>query len=279
MAAVRALQRPSPKRRNHGAGRQPRGDGPIPDRDAATHPVRHSHPGRPMMNLHLHREIEKLKTMLLSLGTDVEEHVYKAVQALDERNGTLADQVIGSDEQVDRYEVYLEEECLKILALHQPVAIDLRFVIAVLKINNDLERIGDLAVNIAERAKFLAGRDVLDVPFDFMGMADKTRAMLKKSLDALVNMDPRMARDVCAADDEVDALNREMYGRIQKSMQQHPDRIDGLIHYLGVSRYLERIADHATNIAEDVIYMVDGDIVRHRAHGYRPRPSGQPRAS
>lgn len=232
-----------------------------------------------MMNLHLHREIEKLKTMLLSLGTDVEEHVYKAVQALDERNGTLADQVIGSDEQVDRYEVYLEEECLKILALHQPVAIDLRFVIAVLKINNDLERIGDLAVNIAERAKFLAGRDVLDVPFDFMGMADKTRAMLKKSLDALVNMDPRMARDVCAADDEVDALNREMYGRIQKSMQQHPDRIDGLIHYLGVSRYLERIADHATNIAEDVIYMVDGDIVRHRADRYRPRQAGQPRAS
>ncbi|MFI5400167.1 MAG: phosphate signaling complex protein PhoU [SAR324 cluster bacterium] len=231
------------------------------------------------MNLHLQREIEKLKTMLLSLGTDVEEHVYKAVQALDERDVTLADQVIGGDEQVDRYEVYLEEECLKTLALHQPLAIDLRFVIAVLKINNDLERIGDLAVNIAERAKFLAGRDVLDVPFDFMGMADKTRAMLKKSLDALVNMDPRMARDVCAADDEVDALNREMYGRIQKSMQQHPDRIDGLIHYLGVSRYLERIADHATNIAEDVIYMVDGDIVRHRADKYRPRPSGEPRAS
>ena len=231
------------------------------------------------MQQHLHREIEKLKTMLLSLGTDVEENVYKSVKALDERNAALADQVIGADGQVDRSEVYLEEECLKILALHQPVAIDLRFVIAVLKINNDLERIGDLAVNIAERARFLASRDALDVPFNFMGMADKTRAMLKKSLDALVNMDPRMARDVCAADDEVDALNREMYGRIQKSMQQHPDRIDGLIHYLGVSRYLERIADHATNIAEDVIYMVDGDIVRHRTQGYSPRPANGPRAS
>ena len=231
------------------------------------------------MQQHLHREIEKLKTKLLSLGTDVEENVYKAVKALDERDGAVADQVIGADGQVDRFEVYLEEECLKILALHQPVAIDLRFVIAVLKINNDLERIGDLAVNIAERAKFLAGRDAMDVPFDFMSMADKTRAMLKKALDALVNMDPRMARDVCAADDEVDALNREMYGRIQKSMQQHPDRIDGLIHYLGVSRYLERIADNATNIAEDVIYMVDGDIVRHRAHGYNPRPGAGQRVS
>jgi len=231
------------------------------------------------MPQHLQREIEKLKTMLLSLGADVEENVYRAVRALDERNATLANQVIQGDIQVDRYEVYLEEECLKILALHQPVAIDLRFVIAVLKINNDLERIGDLAVNIAERAAFLAGREALDVPFDFLSMAEKTRGMLKRALDALVNMDPRMARDVCAADDEVDSLNREMYGRIQKSMQQHPNRIESLIHYLGVSRYLERIADHATNIAEDVIYMVDGDIVRHKASSYSPRPANGPRAS
>jgi phosphate transport system protein len=219
---------------------------------------------------HLHREIEKLKTKLLSLGTDVEENVYKAVKALDERNGPLADQVISADGQVDRFEVYLEEECLKILALHQPVAIDLRFVIAVLKINNDLERIGDLAVNIAERAKYLSSHDAMDVPFDFMSMADKTRGMLKKALDALVNMDPRMARDVCASDDEVDGLNREMYGRIQKSMEQHPDRIEGLIHYLGVSRYLERIADHATNIAEDVIFMVSARDVRHHASEGQP---------
>ena len=145
--------------------------------------------------------------------------------------------------------------------------------------NNDLERVGDLAVNIAERAKFLSGREAFDVPFDFLSMADKTRAMLKRALDALVNMDPRMARDVCAADDEVDTLNREMYGRIQKSMQQHPNRIESLIHYLGVSRYLERIADHATNIAEDVIYMVDGDIVRHKANSYSPRPTEGSRAS
>ncbi|HUJ73429.1 MAG TPA: phosphate signaling complex protein PhoU [bacterium] len=215
--------------------------------------------------------------MLLSLGADVEGSVYKAVQALDRRDKSMAEQVISGDAAIDKFEVYLEEECLKILALHQPVAIDLRFVIAVLKINNDLERIGDLAVNIAERALFLAAHQPLDVPFDFASMAAKAQQMLKKSLDALVNMDPRMARDVCAADDEVDALNRDMYGRIEDGIRQHPEHLESLIHYLGVSRYLERIADHATNIAEDVIYMVDGDIVRHRAEGYRPR-SG-PRAA
>jgi phosphate transport system protein len=231
------------------------------------------------MSIHLTRDLETLHQHIMSMCAVVEEVVHRAVEELGRPDVGVSQEIVDRDDEIDRWDVRIEEECLKILALHQPVAIDLRFVIAVLKINNDLERIGDLAVNIAERARFLAGRDALDVPFDFMGMADKTRAMLKKALDALVNMDPRMARDVCAADDEVDALNREMYGRIQKSMQQHPDRIDGLINYLGVSRYLERIADHATNIAEDVIYMVDGDIVRHRAQGYHPRPANGPRVS
>jgi len=225
------------------------------------------------MPVHMDREIEKLKKMLLSLGTDVEESVYKAVQALDKRDKALAEAVINGDTAVDRFEVYLEEECLKILALHQPVAIDLRFVIAVLKINNDLERIGDLAVNIAERALYLTNMDPVDVPFDFVGMAAKTQAMLKKSLDALVNVNPAMARDVCAADDEIDTIHRDMYDRIQSGIKKNIQQMEGLIQYLGVSRYLERIADHATNIAEDVIYMVDGDIVRHKAEGYRPRGS------
>ncbi len=223
------------------------------------------------MTMHLHREIEKLKTDLLSLGAQVEHNVYKAVQALDSRDAVLAEGVIHADLPVDKYEVYLEEECLKILALHQPVAIDLRFVIAVLKINNDLERIGDLAVNIAERAKFLATHEPLNAPYDFLGMAVKVQDMLKKSLDALVNMDPNLARQVCAADDAVDAANREMYGQITQGIRNHPEHIESLIHYLGVSRYLERIADHATNIAEDVIYMVEGDIVRHRAAEHRAR--------
>src|SRR5690348_15948129 len=145
------------------------------------------------MKHHLHREIDKLKTMLLSLGTDVEESVFKSVQSLDKRNKALAEQVISGDAPIDRFEVYLEEECLKILALYQPVAVDLRFVIAVLKINNDLERIGDLAVNIAERAIQLANEEPIDVPFDFVGMAEKVRAMLKKALDAMVNQDARQA--------------------------------------------------------------------------------------
>lgn len=223
------------------------------------------------MTIHLHKEIEKLKSMLLSLGADVEGSVYKAVQALDKRDTALAEQVIAGDAPIDRFEVYLEEECLKILALYQPVAVDLRYVIAVLKINNDLERIGDLAVNIAERAIHLAKEEPVDVPFDFVGMAEKVRAMLKKALDAMVNQDARQAKEVCAADDEIDAIHKDMYPRIQEAITRNPKHMAALLQFLGVSRYLERIADHATNIAEDVIYMMEGDIVRHRAKFVEPR--------
>ena len=217
------------------------------------------------MAVHLHREIDKLKTMLLALGTEVEENVYKSVQALARREKPLAQQVVAADIAIDRSEVSLEEECLKVLALYQPVAVDLRFVIAVLKINNDLERIGDLAVNIAERAVHLSTEAPVEAPFDFVAMADKVRVMLKKSLDALVNMDARMAREVCAADDEIDAIHKNMYTRVQDAITRDPQHMAALMQFLGVSRYLERIADHTTNIAEDVIYMADGDIVRHRA--------------
>lgn len=229
------------------------------------------------MTLHFQREIDKLKKMVLSLGADVEDNVHKAVQALQNRDTALAEKIIASDEAVDRFEVYLEEECLKILALHQPVAIDLRFVIAVLKINNDLERIGDLAVNIAERAAFLATQEPVDIPFDFAGMSDKTKLMLRKSLDALVNMDAQMAWDVCAMDDEVDAINREMYNQVQEGIRQHPEKMNSLIHLLSTSRHLERIADCATNIAEDVIYMIAGEIVRHKAEDFRPETATQPK--
>jgi len=223
------------------------------------------------MTLHMEREIEKLKKLVLSLGADVESNVHKAVQSVQTRDAPMAEQIISADEEIDRQEVYLEEECLKILALHQPVAIDLRFVIAVLKINNDLERIGDLAVNIAERAQFLTSQDPVDIPFDFTTMSEKTKTMLKMSLDALVNMDTKMARDVCALDDDVDAINREMYQQVQDGILKNPDQIGSLIHCLSTSRHLERIADHATNIAEDVIYMVAGEIVRHKAEDFRPK--------
>ena len=216
----------------------------------------------------LQRETDKLKKQILTLGMKVEENVHAVVKAVNCRSAELAVRVISSDPHIDQIEVDLEEECLKILALYQPVAIDLRFIIAVLKINNDLERIGDLTVNIAERGEFLSRQKQIDIPFDFLGMAEKVQAMLRESLDSLVNMDADLAYRVCAADDEVDAINREMYRQVGKEMRKNPGRIDCLIHLLGISRDLERIADYATNIAEDVIYMIQGDIVRHQAEKY-----------
>ncbi|MCL6583430.1 MAG: phosphate signaling complex protein PhoU [bacterium] len=223
------------------------------------------------MPQHLQREIEKLKRNILSLSTIVEESVQKAVRSIEQRDTKLAMSVIENDLKIDQIEVDVEEECLKVLALYQPVAIDLRFIVAVLKINNDLERIGDLAVNIAERATFLATQPKVDIPFDLAGMAEKAQLMLRRSLDALVNMDSQLAREVCASDDEVDALNRDMYAYVQAGITRHPEEVECLIHLLSVSRHLERIADHATNIAEDVIYMVDGEISRHKTDEYKPQ--------
>ena len=214
-------------------------------------------------------EIENLKKRILALSATVEDNVYKAVQSLAERNSALADAVIEIDPSIDDTEVTIEEECLKVLALHQPVAGDLRFIVAILKINNDLERMGDLAVNIAERAKFLATRERPDVPLDLPLMAEKTKAMMKKSLDALMKQDTRLAYEVLETDDEIDSMNRDMYVRIQDAIRKKPEHLESLIHLLSCSRHLERIADHATNIAEDVIYMIDGVIVRHRAEEYR----------
>jgi phosphate transport system protein len=166
-------------------------------------------------------------------------------------------------------EVELEEECLKVLALHQPVAIDLRFIIAVLKINNDLERIGDLAANISERTVALAESDRIDPPFDFTAMAASTQQMLKGSLDCLVQMDTALAQHVLDLDDEVDAMHSRNFQLIKDQIRRHPENLESLTHYLTVSRHLERIADLATNIAEDVYYMIEGEIVRHTSDWIR----------
>ena len=200
------------------------------------------------MPKHLQREIENLKKNLLSLGARVETVVHEAIRSIEERDADLAQKIIAEDIEIDQTEVEVEEDCLKILALHQPVAIDLRFIVAVLKINNDLERIGDLAVNIAERSVYLASVPPVRVSFDFSGMSKKTEKMLNQSLDALVNMSSELAHEVCAEDDEVDSMNRRMYIKIQEAVKVHPDQITPLIHLLSVSRHLERIADHATNI-------------------------------
>ncbi len=220
------------------------------------------------MAAHLQREIEYLKQRILSLGDVVETSVRDAAISIEQRNTALASQVIENDTAIDQQEVEVEEECLKILALHQPVAHDLRFIIAVLKINNDLERIGDLAVNIAERAVFLETQPKPDISFDFTAMAQTAQMMLKKSLDALVNQNTHLAYQVCTTDDTIDDMNRQMYVKVQESILAHPQQMGALIHLLSVSRHLERIADHTTNIAEDVIYMSEGKIVRHKTEKY-----------
>jgi phosphate transport system protein len=227
------------------------------------------------MPVHLRREIENLKKKVLSLSAIVEERVRQAVKAVEARDADLAQQVIDGDLQIDHAEVEVEEDCLKILALHQPVAVDLRFIVAVLKINSDLERIGDLAVNIAERAAYLATHETREILFDFPGMAAKAQSMLKRSLDALVNMDAGLARRVCADDDEVDAINRQIYDQVKQTIPEHPEDVGPLIHLLSISRHIERIADLATNIGEDVVYMVEGEIIRHRAEDYTAPPHGR----
>lgn len=227
------------------------------------------------MSMHFQKEIQNLKRKILSLSALVEESVRQAVISVRERDGNLAWKVIDGDIEIDHREVDIEEECLKILALYQPVAIDLRFIVAVLKINNDLERIGDLAVNIAERSTFLAVQERKVIPFDFTGMAEKVQSMLRKSLDALVNMNPSLAREVFICDDEVDAIHRNMYQQVKDRIRSHPEELDSLIHFLGISRNLERIADHATNLAEDVVYMADGEIVRHKGGPAKKADTGK----
>jgi phosphate transport system protein len=217
----------------------------------------------------MQREMDNLKKKILGVGTVVEESVAKAVRALLTRNPALAEEVKADDLRIDQMDVEFEEEGLKVLALHQPVAIDLRFIVSALRINSDLERIGDLSVNIAERAAYLAGGKRIDLPLDYAGMAAKTQEMVKKSLDALVRLDTALAREVMATDDEVDAMNRKMYREIQAEMARSPADIQPLMHMLSCSRHLERIADHATNIAEDVIYMVEGEIIRHKTEDFR----------
>ncbi len=216
------------------------------------------------MTRSLESEMDTLKARILSLSGFIESNVKKSVQAVSERNRTLAFEIIASDNQVDQVEVEIEEFCLKILATQQPVASDLRFVIGVLKVNNDLERIGDLAVNIAERAVGLTDLPLVPPPFAFDTMAEIVSRMLKKSLDALVRRDIKLAQTVHQDEQEVNALNREMYTKVYAAVKKSPENVQAIMQYLSISRHLERIGDYCTNIAEDVVYMVEGKIVRHQ---------------
>ncbi len=216
------------------------------------------------MSIHLQREIEKLKKGLLSLCAVVEDQVQMAIEAFLQRDEAVALLVERRDNEVDQREVEVEEECLKMLALYQPVATDLRLIVSVLKINNDLEQIGDLAVNIARKAAAVAAEPPPEILFDIGGMWEKVQAMLRDSLDALVNTDARLAESVYGRDDEVDRMKHDMRARIEEAARRQPELMGRLLKYLAVARNLERIADYSVNIAEDVIYMVDGTIVRHR---------------
>ncbi len=218
------------------------------------------------MSQHLCHDLDKLKRSLLIIGSMVEDAINRAILALTSRRPELAEEVIRGDEEIDTKEVELEEDCLKILALYQPVATDLRFIIAALKVNNDLERMGDLAVNIAERATYLSGRDAIEVPLTIEHMAGRVQEMVENSLESLVDMNTKLAREVLESDDEVDSMNRKMFDALEQVIRHDPGSTKRATHLLSVSRNLERIADLATNIAEDVVFMVEGELIRH-CHG------------
>ena len=211
----------------------------------------------------LKKEIKEVQNKLIELSVLVENSLDKALKAIKENSSKLTKDVIAQDRKIDMMEVRLEEECLKALALYQPVATDLRFIVAVLKINNDLERIGDLAVNIAKRTRFLKDTSFKELPFDFKKITSLTKFMLRASLDAFIRLDTDLAEEVCRTDNEVDVLHRNTYVSVIKEVQETPEQIETLIQCLSISRFLERIADYTTNIAEDVIYLTSGKIVRH----------------
>ena len=218
------------------------------------------------MARHFHKELEKIKKMILSLGAMVEERVRRIASAVADRDTTLAEEIIRSDYEIDEMEVEIEEECLKIMALHQPVAIDLRFLVAVIKINNDLERIADETVNIARRIKTMVKEKPANFAFDYEPMTSEVERMLQISLDALVNMDVDMAFKVVTMDDGVDSIHRHVYDLVCEELKHHPEQMPYLFNFYLISRHLERIADHATNISEEVIYLIEGEIVRHASY-------------
>jgi len=217
------------------------------------------------MRIHFQRDMERLEREILFLGSLLEQATNKAILALTARRPDLGEEVIAGDDEIDRREVQFEEDCLKVLALHQPVAGDLRYLVSAIKVNTMLERMGDLAVNIAERAVPLAGLEPLPAPPDFQQMAADVREMVKLSLDALVRQDSALARRVCEMDDTVDEEHHRIFHELRDMMSADPTAIERGLHFLVAARCLERIADHAENIALDVVFMVEGKVIRHHA--------------
>ncbi len=208
-------------------------------------------------------ELRELKEKLLRLGALVEEQIKRSIRSLVERDSELAREVIERDHQVNGLEVQIDEECIRLLALRQPTARDLRFITTGMKIITDLERMGDLAVDICERAIELNEEPQLKPYIDIPRMADWAQKMLKESLEAFVNQDTKLARKVCKDDDFIDNLNEQIFRELLSYMLEDPHNITRAIRLSFISKYLERIADHATNVAEMVVYMVEGKVIRH----------------
>jgi phosphate transport system protein len=215
------------------------------------------------MQRHFHEELEALKQTLLAMAGLVEDQIRRAIRALVEHDGDLAEEVIERDREVNNYDVEIDEKCVELLALHQPTAKDLRFITTAMKIVTDLERIGDQAVNIAQRVLELNREPQLKPYIDLPRMAEKAQRMVKDSLDAFVARDTELARQVCAKDAEVDALKEQLFRELLTFMMADPKTISRAIRLILISRFLERVADHATNIAEMVIYLVESKMVRH----------------
>ena len=215
------------------------------------------------MQRHFHEELEALKQTLLAMGGLVEDQIRRSMRALLERDDVIAQEVIDRDRQVNTYDIEVDEQCVNLLALHQPAARDLRFITTAMKIVTDLERIGDQAVNIAQRALELNREPQLKPYIDLPRMADKAQRMVKESLDAFVARDTALARQVCGEDAEVDALKEQIFRELLTFMMEDPRTVSRAIRVILISRFMERVADHATNIAEMVIYLVEGKMVRH----------------
>ncbi|MBZ0114928.1 MAG: phosphate signaling complex protein PhoU [Thermoanaerobaculia bacterium] len=214
---------------------------------------------------HLDQELASVRQMLLEMAGRVEEMIADAGRALAERDSVLAGRVQRADRRVDTLEKSLDESCLSILALRDPKAVDFRFLIAVQKIVGDLERMGDCAVNIAQAVQKINEEPKLEGDLDLPRLLDMVRSMVRKSLDALVRRSPELAREVCQSDDQVDHLYHHLFRQLVGFMQERSDKVTRSLQLLLVSRNLERIADHATNIAEDVIYYLEAKDVRHPA--------------
>jgi phosphate transport system protein len=215
------------------------------------------------MSIHLQTDLQDLHKDLLSMCAIVEDMIHRAVDQLASPDLDEARKLIAEDNKIDRWDVKIEDACLKLLALHQPVAIDLRRITTVLKISGELERVADLAVNITERACGLLEAPDLTVPDQLKEMARSAVDMLHRSIDAYVDLDSEKARAVILDDDQIDDANQQIIQKLIDLMHAHPDRLDALLHLFSAVRQVERVGDHASNIAEDVVYLVEGRIIRH----------------